>query len=172
MLNTNELKVINCREAMQILDRAAWEEEMKNEFERFKKFNVLTVVPRSDLPSNAKDISTTRAKKRKTNEKLCGRLNVRGYEQLEGKHCYSDLIAAPGTNPNTICIVWTLLAMIPEWVAIIIDVESALLKGRLTTGEQMHIHVPDGMDKFYGSQDDVVLLLDVPIYGRKQADHC
>jgi hypothetical protein len=36
----------------------------------------------------------------------------------------------------------------------------------------MCIDVPDVMDKFYGSQDDVVLLLNVPIYGTKQAAHC
>jgi hypothetical protein len=43
----------------------------------------------------------TWAMKRKTNGNLRGRLNARGYEQLESKHYYSDLIAAP-VNPNTI----------------------------------------------------------------------
>ena len=52
--------------------------------------------------------------KHKTNGKLHGRLNARGYEQLEGKHHYADLIAAPVSNSNTICIVWNLLAMISE----------------------------------------------------------
>jgi hypothetical protein len=94
--------------------------------------------------------------KTKTRGKFHGRLNARGYEQLEGKHYYSDSIAAAVTNQNTICIVWTLLAMIPEWVTIIIDVEGAFVQGRFTKGEQMHIDVPDGMDKFYGSREDVV----------------
>ena len=86
---------------------------------------------------------------------------------MKGIHYYLDSIAAPVTNPNTIRIAWTLLAMIPEWVAIIIDVEGAFLQGRFTNGEQIFIDVPDGMDKFYGSKEDVVLLLNVPIYGTK-----
>ena len=76
------------------------------------------------------------------NGKLCERLNATGYEQLEGKHYYSHSIVAPVMNPNTICIVWTLLAMIAEWIAIVIDVEGAFLQGKFTNGEQMHIDVP------------------------------
>ena len=109
--------------------------------------------------------------KNKTNGKLHGRLNARGYEQMDGKHYYSDSIAAPVTNPNTICIVWTLMAMNPNWVAIVIDVEGACLQGKLTNGEKMHIEVPNRMEKFYGSRKDVALLLNVPIYGTKQAAH-
>ena len=78
----------------------------------------------------------------------------------------------PVTNPNIIHIVWMLLAMIPEWIAIVIDVEGVFLQGKFTNGEQMHIDVPDGMNKFYGSQEDVVLLLNVRIYSTKQAAQC
>ncbi len=143
--NTNELKVMNYREAMQSPDKDAWEEEIMNEYERFKKFNVVTVVPRSELPKNVKAMSTTWAMKKKTNGKCHGRLNARGYEQLEGIHYHSNSIAAPVTNPNTIRIAWTLLAMIPEWVAIVSDVEGKFLQGRFTNGEQVYIDVPDGM---------------------------
>jgi hypothetical protein len=110
--NTNDLKVINYREAMQSPDRAAWEEEINTEYDRFKKFNVITVVPCSELPKNAKVMSMTGAMEKKSDWKCHGRLNARGYEHLDGKHYYSDSIAAPVTNPNTIRIVWTLLAMI------------------------------------------------------------
>ena len=126
--NTNELKVMNYREAMRRLDKDAWEEEIMNEYERFKKFNVVTVVPCSELPKNAKVMSLTWAMKKKTNGKCRGRLNARGYEQLEGVHYHLDSIAAPVTNQNTICIAWTVLAMIPEWVAVVIDVEGAFLQ--------------------------------------------
>ena len=139
--NTNELKVMNYKEAMQSPDRAEWEEEIESEFKWFEKFNVFTVVSYNELPNNAKVMSTTWEMKRKTNGKLCGRLNARGYEELEGKHNYSDSIAAPVTNPNTIRIVWTLLAMIPDWIAVVIDVEGAFLQGKFTNGEQMHIDV-------------------------------
>ena len=36
----------------------------------------------------------------------------------------------------------------------------------------MYIEVPDGMEEFYGKQEDVVLLLNAPIYGMKQAAFC
>ena len=127
------------------------------------------MVPHSELPKNAKVMSTTWAMKKKTNSKHRGRL---GCEQLEGKHYHSDSIAAPVTNPNTICNVWTLLAMIPEWVAIVIDVEGAFLQRRFTNGKKIHIDVPDGMDKFNGRREDIVSLLNMPIYGMKQAHHC
>ena len=55
--------------------------------------------------------------------------------------------------------------MIPKWIAIVIDVEGAFLQGKFINGEQMHIDVPDGMNKYYGNQEVVVLLLNVPIYG-------
>ena len=80
--NTNELKVMNYKQVMQSPDRAAWEEEIENEFKRFEKFNVFTVVPRNELPSDAKVMSTTWAMKMKTNGKLHGTLNARWYEQL------------------------------------------------------------------------------------------
>ena len=43
--NTNELKVINYKEAMQSPDKAAWEEEIENKHNRFDKFSIFTVVP-------------------------------------------------------------------------------------------------------------------------------
>ncbi len=61
------------------------------------------------------------------------------------------MIAAPVTNPNTIHIVWALLAMTPEWNLIVIDVEGEFLQSKFTNGEQMHIDVPNGMNKYYGS---------------------
>ena len=57
--NTNELNVMNNRKAMQSPDRASWEEEIIDEFERFKKIDVFTVVPHSDLPSDAEVMSMT-----------------------------------------------------------------------------------------------------------------
>ena len=36
----------------------------------------------------------------------------------------------------------------------------------------MQIDVPDGLNKYYGNQEDVVLHLNVPINGTKQAAHC
>ncbi len=53
------------------------------------------------------------------------------------------------------------------WIAKIIDVEGAFLEGQFVNGEAMYIEVTDGMEEFYGSKEDVVLLLNAPIYGIK-----
>ena len=91
---------------------------------------------------------------------------------MEGQHYFADSIAAPVTNPNTICIILTLMCMNPKWKAEIVDVEGAFLQGKFENGEVMYIDVPDGMEEFYGSRKDVGLRLNVPIYGTKQAASC
>ena len=64
------------------------------------------------------------------------------------------------------------MAANPEWIAKIVDVEGAFLQGQFVNGEVMYIEVPDGMKEFYGKREDVVLLLNAPIYGTKQAAFC
>ena len=117
-------------------------------------------------------MSTTWAMKQKANRTLRGCLNAQGYEQLEGLHYYADSIAAPVTNPNTIRILLMLMCMNPKWNAEIVDVKGAFLQGKFENSKEMYINVPDGMEQFYGSQNDVVLKLNVPIYGTKQAASC
>ena len=85
---------------------------------------------------------------------------------MEGQHYYTDSIAVPVMNPNTIRILLTLMCMNPKWQAEYLDVD------KFENGEEMYIDVPDGMEMFYGSQKDVVLRLNVLIYGTKQAASC
>ena len=66
----------------------------------------------------------------------------------------------------------TLLCAHPEWVAEVVDVEGAFLQGRFTDGEVLHTQAPDGMTQYYGEHADTVLLLNVQLYGTKQAAHC
>ena len=101
-----------------------------------------------------------------------GCLNARGFKQLEGQHCFADTITSPVTNPNTIQILLTLMCMHPKWIAEILYVEFAFLQGEFKDGEVMYIDVSDGMEQYYGSQKDVVLLLKILIYGTKQAALC
>eukprot|EP01082_Thalassiosira_pseudonana_P003604 g3149.t1 g3149 contig12:1513564-1518213(-) len=143
--NTNELKVMNYKQAMASEDADEWNDEIGNEHKRFKKFNAVAVVKRKDLPKGAK---------------------------VEGMHFFGDSIAAPVTNPNTIRFCLVLLACMPLWISRILDVEGAFLQGQFVNGEVIYIGVPDGMEKYYGSRDDVVLLLNVPLYGTNQAANC
>ncbi len=43
------------------------------------------------------------------------------------------------------------------------------LQGKFVNGEQIYIEVPDEMEEFYGSRENVTLLLNAPIYGTNQA---
>ena len=83
----------------------------------------VTPVPRSEVPVGSKIMTSTWAMKKKTNGKLRGRLNARGYEQVDGEHYHAENIAAPVTNENTVRIVMTLLCSNPDWVAEVMDVE-------------------------------------------------
>ncbi len=65
-----------------------------------------------------------------------------------------------------------LMTAMQAWIAKIFDVEGAFLNGQFVDGEVMYIDVPDGMEAFYGSKEDVALLLNVPIYGTKQTAFC
>lgn len=77
---------MNYRQAMKSPDREAWKVEIKNEYDQFQKYKVFKVIPRPEVPKGTKILSSTWAMKKKSNGKLRGRLNVHGFEQLEGQH--------------------------------------------------------------------------------------
>jgi hypothetical protein len=83
---TEDLKVLNYCQVMKAWDKDQWKDEIQNEFERFEKFDVFTPIKRSDMPPGVKPISTTWAFKRKANGVRRGRLNARGYEQVDDVH--------------------------------------------------------------------------------------
>ena len=93
---------MNYKEAMKSNDAEAWKVKIGWEKQRFDKFKALTAVERSKVPKGSKIMTTTWAMKKKTNGKLCGRLNARGYKQVVGKHYVADSIAASVTNPNSV----------------------------------------------------------------------
>ena len=95
------------------------------------------------------------AMKLKSNGTHRGRLNSRGYEQVDGSHYASDSIDTPVTNPITVQIVLMLFCMNPSWTSAVIDVEGAFLQGCFENGEELYIKFPDGFCKWY--PDDVVL---------------
>ena len=90
--------------------------------------------------------------------------------QREGVHYNESNIAAPVTNACSCRIALTLMASKPDWIAEIVDVDGAFLQGRFVDGEILYIEVPAGFHEYY--DDDVVLRLNVPIYGTKQAAAC
>jgi Reverse transcriptase (RNA-dependent DNA polymerase) len=72
---------------------------------------VWSAVAKSDVPHDAKILSSTWAMKKKANGIFRARLNGRGLEQVLGVHCDANSIAAPVVNMSTIRIVFVLMAM-------------------------------------------------------------
>ncbi len=92
---TSELKVMNYQEAMGSPEAADWKVEVKNEKERFDKFDAVTVIRLSQVPKGHKIMSTVWAMKKKPSRKLRGRLNTRGYEQIKGRLYYNMTQSQP-----------------------------------------------------------------------------
>ena len=93
------------------------------------KNNVFKAVPRSEMPEGAKTIDSTWACKKKSSVKLRGRLNARGFKQIEGKHFDGSSIHAPVTNAFTIRILLVLM-ILSGGCAKVVDVKGAFLHGR------------------------------------------
>ena len=60
--------------------------------------------------------------------------------------------------------------MSPNWVAGVLDVEGAFPQGKILNHEVAHICIPEGLENDFPS--DIVLRLNVPICGTKQAAKC
>ena len=108
--------------------------------------------------------------KKKASGKLRGRLHARGYEQVEGKHYFEHDTAAAVTNPITIRIVITMMAMPTAWIAEVLDVDGAFLQGQFYNGEKLYIGIPNEFEEWY--DDDKVLLMNIPLYGTNQVANC
>ncbi len=120
------------------------------------KNNACKPVKKSSLPKGTKVIDSTWACKKKSTGKLCGRLNARGFKQVEGVHYDGTSTHAPVMNAGTIQIVLILMIM-ANWQGQIVDVKGAFLHGEFKDGEVIYMKVSRGFEEFY--PDDVVLKL-------------
>ncbi len=102
---TNELCVMKYHEAINGEEGKKWKAEVNTEHGRMIKRGVFEKVKLSKLPSDVKVIDTTWAMKKKSNRTLRGRINDRGFKQVEGQHYDASSISAPVTNGMTIKLV-------------------------------------------------------------------
>ena len=126
--HTSELKVMKFKEAMAGLDKKKWETAVEEEHNKFEKYRVFENVKMEDVPIDAKVMTLTWAMKKKASGVYRARVNVRGYEQVEGIHYKGDDIASPVANEMTIRIVMT-LAIMAGWYCALLDVVGAFLNG-------------------------------------------
>ena len=126
---------------------------------------VFKPVLKPDLPPGTKIIDSVWAMKKKSNGTLRGRINTRGFKQVEGQHYNGTTISSPVTNSTTIRIVLTLMIMASMLVHIV-DVKGAFLYGKFEDREVIHMKVPQGFEKHF--PEGSVLLMLKCLYGLKQ----
>jgi len=163
--NTNELKVMNYKEAVDEPDGMCWQAEVENEYQQMVANKVFEVVLRKDLPVGTKIVDSVCAMKKKSNGTLHGQMNARGVKQVEGQHYDGTAISSPVTKSATIRIVLTLM-MMASMLAHVVDVKGAFLHGEFEDGEVIHMKVLQGFKKHF-PEGSVLLLLKCH-YGLKQ----
>ena len=109
---------------------------------------VLEVVLQKDLPLGTKLIDSIWAMKKKSNGTLCGRMNARGFKQVEGQHYDGTTISSPVTNSATIRIVLTLMIM-ADMLAHVVVVKGAFLHGEFEDKEVIHMKVLQSFEKHF-----------------------
>ena len=80
---------MNYKEAINGPDGVRWQAEVENEYHQMVANKVFEVVLRNDLQAGTKIIGSVWAMKKKSNGMLHGRMNARGFKQVEGQH-YDD----------------------------------------------------------------------------------
>jgi hypothetical protein len=97
---------------------------VEEEHKRMVDNEVWVPVPKSELPEDAKILTSTWVMKKKANETYRARLNGRGFEQVPGINFDPKSIAAPVVSLMTIRIVYIFMLM-AKWSGYILDVRGA-----------------------------------------------
>eukprot|EP00957_Ditylum_brightwellii_P093861 7147614-Ditylum_brightwellii.AAC.1 len=139
---------MNFDEAMARKGKKEWEKEVDKEHGKFVKYSVWKPAPKSEVPKDAKVLTSTWVIKPKVNGTKRERLNACGFEQVDGLHYDSQDLLAPVVNDMTVRIVMTLIIM-ASWTAELLGVQGAFLNGRFQNGERLFMKVPQGFAKFY-----------------------
>ena len=104
--------------------------------------------------------------KKKSSGVLRGRINARGFKQVEGRHYEGTTISSPVTNAATNRIVLMLMVM-AGMIAHVVNVKGAFLHGDFEDGKKIHMKTPMGFEKHFPERS--VILLKKCLYGLKQA---
>ncbi len=85
-VNMQELQVMTYYEAINGPEGKHWKAEVENKYQQMVKSKVFETVLKPDLPPGTKIIDSVWAMKKKSNGTLCGRINSRGFKQVEEQH--------------------------------------------------------------------------------------
>ena len=109
-----------------------------------KKRSVWKVKKKKDIPEDAKLLGSKWVFKHKKNGVYRARLMAKGYDQIPGVDYMENF--APVVNDVTIRSTIVLWLMNSDWIAIIVNVETAFLYGDMDVKSYMEI--PEGMQHF------------------------
>jgi Reverse transcriptase (RNA-dependent DNA polymerase) len=158
-VHSSELNVKNYNKAMKSADMdelSKWIKGMDEEHAWFLFNEVWTAV----LRENYKDvmpITMTWALKLKANGVVRARCNVRGFGQIPNVHYDPNSKSSPVTTQAAIFIAFTILMMNRRYVARVIDVKGAFLKGKFASeGKKLMLEVPQGFCWIYSKLGDEV----------------
>jgi Reverse transcriptase (RNA-dependent DNA polymerase) len=112
-------------------------------------------------------MTSTWAGKKKSNGTYRACLNLRGSLQVEGEHYDAHSISSPVVMIITIHIMLTMLTVIVDWYAVLVDVRGAFLLGDWESDQQIYMEVPKGWTHHYPV--GTVLCLLKTAYGAKQS---
>jgi hypothetical protein len=151
-------------EAINGPDGKLWKTEVVKEHQRMIDSGVFEPVKLSRVPKGVTLIDTIWAMKKKSSGTLRGRVNVKGFKQIDGKHYDGTCINALVMNAMTIRIVLSIMLM-QGGITHAVDVKGAFLYGEFEDWK-IYMKILLGFEKFYSS--DTVLLLKKTLYGLKQ----
>ena len=100
--------------------------------------------------------------KKKANGTFRARVNMRGYEQIEGQHYDSASISSPVNNDVSVRTLLTIMIM-ANYYAYIVDIKGAFLHGEI-----FYCKIPEGFREDYDPKE-YCWLLERTAYGLKQA---
>jgi hypothetical protein len=164
---TQELHVLDYKQAVLSRDRREWEEAIDEEHQRMMQHNVFVAVPKSSVPPGNRVIDTTWAMKLKANGVRRARLAARGFKQTPGVNYDPDTRSSPVVCDASIKLFFVLATM-AGYPIHVVDVQGAFLNGEFENGEKIYMKVPDGFERYYDPETQVLLLLRT-LYGLIQA---
>ena len=159
--------MMKCNEAMVMKDAPNWCKAVKEEHDCMVKHGVFKEVPHDQAPEGAKILTSAWAMKKKANGvHSCSVECLQDLNKLMASICNEDDKAAPVVNDaaDSHC---TCPHVDGRWCAELLDAHGAFLHGEFDDGQEVHMDVPQGFERFYPV--NVVLLLLKTLHGTKQA---
>jgi acetoin utilization deacetylase AcuC-like enzyme len=127
--HTQEVIPMKYKEAMAGPEKDEWLKAGEDEYQRMVKYKVFKEVHKTDLPKDAKILSSTWAMKKKANGTKRARINARSYEQVDGEHYNTSSIASPVVNEASMFLIRIIICM-ARMATDVNDVKGEFLNGK------------------------------------------